>query len=163
MNIDPEIAALTSMLREMPELADDQEALVSAIESETDLFEALNRLILSSNEDNADAEARGRLADAYQAAKGRLEHRAKRKLDAVASIMARFNIRRADLAVGKVSCIRGKETVRVVEVDDLPQGFFEVETRRVAKMDEIRAAFDAGQVIPGALSVIGRDYIRVLK
>ena len=161
MSVFNEAATFARILREMPEIAADEEALLATLESETNFAEAVNLVLKSAKEDEATAKARAGLADDYRSQGNAYATRARKKREAIARIMGGIGIKKLSVECGNVSLVRGRTAPRVVDADALPQGFFTLETNRVADMDAIKSAVAEGDAIPGVIMHTGNDYITV--
>ena len=161
MSVYNEAQRFAQILREMPEIASDDEAVMATLGSETDFIEAVNRVLKSAKEDDATAEARKRLAKEYAEQASAYELRADKKRSGIARVMGEFGLKKLALDCGNVSLVKGRKYPKVVVLSDLPQGFYTETTIRHADKDAIKAAIAADESIPGVELQTSNDYIQV--
>lgn len=158
-----DIANFRRIIHEHPEIAEDEKLLADMLDAETDIPEAINRLVLSAGEDEAMANARRALANEYIRSARGMDDRAERKRTAICQIMAAIGIRSVKVVAGNVIHMRGRMTNKVTDANDLPQGYYREIVTRKPDYSAINSAVADGEQIPGVERVMGNDFIYVRK
>lgn len=152
-------AQITNLLAAYPELAEDDDLRADMFEGETDLEKIVTRCL----SDRQDAET---MAAAVKARIGDLSERMKRyerKSAAMKSLildmMATADLPKLELAEATLSLRDPVPSVNVLDVDELPQGFFKLEKR--ADKTAIKKSILAGDPIPGAELQLGDQTLTI--
>jgi hypothetical protein len=139
---------IDTLLRENPELADDEELRKDCLEGETDAHKFLERMAAGIREDaalmNGIAELRTSLGERSDAAARRIE--ARREL--AQKIMEAANLRKVVLPAATLSIRETGPAVRILDEKLIPEEFWRIkrEPNRVA----IKAALLDGGLVAGA-------------
>lgn len=150
---------VSAMLAAFPEMADDEALRADMVEGSTDLESVLSRVIDHRQEaKEVVAAIKARMGDIADR-----RARYERRVEAMTSLAKRLlTISGRDSIVlpeATVSLSAGRESVEVVDVDALPQGYFV--TERKADKTAIGAALKKGDEIPGARLVRSDDSLTV--
>lgn len=144
---------ILSLIAVYPEIEEDATLLADMVEGETDLHLVLGKLVSERRE----AET---LASAIKDRENDLSERRKRferKADGVKKIMLQLmevaHQDKVTLPEATLSITKARSSVEIVNVDDLPQGYFR--TERKALSSEIKTALEAGEKVPGAELKLG--------
>lgn len=152
-------AQVARLIEAMPELAEDEDLRLGMIEGETDLLKILDRLVKEELDAEAVAEGLGlRMRDMSTRA-GRFMRKAEAMRELIKSLMKAAKQDKITLPEATISISKPRMSVGIENVDDLPQGFFK--TERKADKAAIKAAFDAGEQVPGAFKVLGSEGLRI--
>lgn len=132
-----------------PEIAEDAEFMADVLEGETDLHKVIERALDERQEAQTMAAAiKEREADLAERRK-RYERRAASMKDLIRELMLAAGQEKLVLPEATLSIAKARASVDVVELYDLPQGFFSLE--RKADKKAIMEAFAAGMEVPGAV------------
>lgn len=142
-----------------PELEDDETLRADMLEAETDLHALINRIIKQKLDADAMASAvKSRKADLAER-QARFERKAEGMKTLAKSLMLAADLPKIMLPDATVSITKPRTRVNIIDVNELPQGYFI--TERKAKSAEIKAALEGGETIPGAELTLGDDGIMV--
>ena len=158
-------AALSFRDRLREEVGDDTDALLSAMDSETDVFDLLRRVLRAADENKRLSKMTTERLKDLQDRKHRFESR-----EEAARGLAYSMIVALDLPGGKfidpevsASCGVTKDKVTVPDPSAAPDEYVEIVTSRVPLMDKIKAYVDAAdempnwvQIVPGAPTITVR-------
>jgi hypothetical protein len=154
-------AQIGALLHAHPELAEDSQLLADMLEGETDVMEAVRRLLTQYNEDRmlraGIKTRRDELKDRDDGIELRMEQVKKTMRELLRLLPDGQRVLR--LAEGTVSWRKpGKQTI-IYNLDMLPQGFYR--TKKEAQMTEITKALTAGEEVPGAQQIDGQDGVTI--
>lgn len=76
-------------------------------------------------------------------------------------LMSTANLPTLPLPEATVSVRAGNTSVSITDIDELPQGYFEIETKRVPLKDAIKASLEAKLKVPGAALVTGENILTI--
>ena len=150
-------AQWASLLASYPELAEDEDLRADTIEAETDAHRILSVLLkrkLDARELATGAKARKIEVGERQA---RLERQEEGCDALIKSLMLAADLQKVTLPEATISITKPRVTVEIVNIDDLPQGFY----RKEPKKTELKAALEGGEEIPGAKLALGDDGLMV--
>ena len=152
-------AAHAALIETHPDLATDDDFLADVIEGETDAPAIMERLIIERRESLANGEAMDKLADDYAALSDRWAARAEARRKLMGLVLDATGLRKMQTPAGTVSVSAGR--VSLVLADDFtpPQGY--ARTRIEPDKTAIKAALEAGEVMPGASLVTGKPIVQV--
>lgn len=152
-------AAHAALIEAHPELASDDDFLADVIEGETDAPAIMQRLIIERRESLANGEAMDKLANDYAALSDRWTARAEARRKLMGLVLDAVGLRKMTTPAGTVSVSAGR--VSLVLADDFtpPQGY--ARTRIEPDKTAIKAALEAGEVMPGASLVTGKPIVQV--
>lgn len=151
--------AIDAMLAAYPELLEDDDLRAGSLEAETPLPELMSRLVRMRQE---------RLAmvaglDAYLEELGLRKERWKRGAEALKGLMLKLmataRLPTLVLPEATIGVARGRDTVSIIDIKDLPQGTYT--TERVPDKAAIKRLLDAGEDVPGAALVTGQNVLTV--
>lgn len=152
-------ALIANLFAKYPELEEDAELRADVLEGETDLNRLVDFAVREALDAKAMAEARKARIDDLSSLKARSERKAAAMRDLVKGLMKAAQLTKIALPDATVSVTKARQSVEVTDIDALPQGFFTLE--RKAKSAEIKAALDAGEIIPGAELKTGDEGLTV--
>lgn len=147
------------ILEAYPELAEDESLRADILDAETDFHKLIDALVkrkLDAREMAAGAKARKQEVGARQS---RFERQEAGFDTLIKSLMQFADMQKVVLPEATVSITKPRTKVNVLDVNELPQGFYVVE--RKPKSAEIKAALEAGEQVPGAELVLGEDGLMV--
>lgn len=140
-----------------PELAEDEELRLDTLEGETEFNSIMARLVrrkLDAREMATGAKARKADVAERQA---RFEKQEETFDALIKSLLQAADLPKLVLPEATLSITQPRTRVNVIDVNELPQGFFE----RRAKAAEIKAALERGEQIPGAELALGDEGLMV--
>lgn len=151
--------AIDAMLAAYPELMDDDELRADSLEAETPLPELMSRLVRWRQEELASIAG----LDAYLEELGLRRARKMRRVDGLKGLMLKLmasaKLPSLVLPEATIGVSAGRNTVSIVDIDALPQGYFT--TTRHADKAAIKRALEANEDVPGAALVIGENVLTV--
>ena len=152
-------AHVASLLERHPELVEDEDLRADMFEGETDLHSIVNRLVsIKLDADAMAAAVKARKQDIADR-QSRFERKAEGAKTLLKDLLIAADLPKVTLPEATVSITKPRTKVNILDVNDLPQGFYAVE--RKAKAAEIKAALEAGETIPGAELTLGSEGIMV--
>lgn len=152
-------AHIASLFAAYPELAEDDELRADMIEGETNLNRIMDKLLSIYMEAQSSAAATKQRKVDIADRQVRFERKAEGAKALMKSVMQAADLPKLQLPEATVSITKPGTKVNVLDVNELPQGFFVVE--RKAKSAEIKEALEKGESIPGAELVLGDEGIMV--
>lgn len=159
MDADTVRAAVSRLLADYPDLADDESLRMDTIEGETDLFKIVARAV----DERADAETIALAIKERQSALADRRARYERKSEAmkslIQSLMDAANLHKITLPEATVTVNEPRTSVNVTDIDALPQGFYRVS--KSADKTALKAALMAGEIIPGAEMQFGEPSLTI--
>ena len=147
-NVDQIRRDIESLLREYPDLADDEELRLDMLEGITDMREALDILVAQAQETGTLCEAlRDRMAD-LRSRRERLEHRIDVLRGVMLKIMQSADLKKIELAEATLTQ-RGQapQVVGNITPDELPDNLCRI--KREPNVTKIREALLRGDLVPG--------------
>lgn len=154
-------SAIDAMLKAYPELMDDEDLRSDMLSAETSLPAVLSKVVRASEERAALAEGLGLYIKKLEARKTRLERGGDGLRSLALRLMATAKLPSLTLPEATVSVRAGINSVSITDIDELPQGYFTVETKRVPLKEAIKASLEAKQKVPGAALVTGENILTV--
>jgi hypothetical protein len=152
-------AHVASLLEQHPELVEDEDLRADMFEGETDLHSIVNRLVsIKLDADAMAAAVKARKQDIADR-QSRFERKAEGAKTLLKDLLIAADLPKVTLPEATVSITKPRTKVNILDVNDLPQGFYAVE--RKAKAAEIKTALEAGEKIPGAELTLGSEGIMV--
>jgi hypothetical protein len=143
-------------------LSDDDEALkLDMLEGETSLNEIVSRLLADNEDDEGIIAALDAQIDIRAERKQRLQHRIDGRKTAIASLMDCARVTKLPLPEATLSLRTLQPRPKVVDVEQLPNGFFIEEAVRKANLDAINEAVERGETIPGVIVTNGGSSLTV--
>lgn len=161
-NADAVKVQITQLLNEHPELAEDNTLLMDMLEGETEIMVVVRQLLLQHAEDTMLIGGIMERKKQLDVRKGRLEHRIETMRATMASLLnllpdGQKTLRLAEATVSYKKAGAGKAFVH--DLDMLPQGFYR--TKKEADLVAIGAALKAGEEVPGAQLMPGKDGVTI--
>lgn len=146
-------AQITNLLAAYPELAEDDDLRADMFEGETDLEKVVTRCL----SDRQDAEAmavavKSRIGDLTDRMR-RYERKSAAMRALILGMMEAADLPKLELAEATLSLREPVPSVNVIDIDELPQGFYKIEKR--ADKAAIKKSILAGEPVPGAELVLG--------
>lgn len=146
-------AQITNLLAAYPELAEDDDLRADMFEGETALDKIVGRCLSERQEAETMAAAvKGRIADLNERMK-RYERKSAAMKTLILDMMSAADLPKLELVEATLSLRDPVPSVNVIDVEELPQGFFKVEKR--ADKTAIKKSILAGEPVPGAELVLG--------
>lgn len=147
------------LLKAYPELAEDEELRVDVLEAETDLHRLAGRILDMKLTARAMAAGAKLRRQELNERIGRFERQEDAYTALLHSLMATADVQKLTLPEATVSITKPRKKVNIIDINELPQGFYEV--ARKAMTAEIKSALEAGEHIPGAELVLGDEGLMV--
>lgn len=152
-------AEIDRLLSAYPELADDETLRLDMIEAETDFMKILSRVVNARADKLAFADAmKARMSDLSER-KARYERGAEAMKALAHTLLTAAGQDKVTLPEATVFVTQPRTTVNVLNVDDLPQGYFRV--KREADKTAIKSALEQGEQIPGAELAFGDEGLTI--
>lgn len=152
-------AHVANLLAAYPELAEDEDLRADMIEGETSMVPLVERLLKIKLDADTMAEAiKARKQDIAER-QARFERKGEGAKKLIKSVMLAADLPKLTLPDATVSITKPRTKVNILDLNELPQGFFV--TERKAKSAEIKAALEAGETIPGAELALGDEGLMV--
>lgn len=152
-------AEIDRLLSMYPELAEDETLRADMIEAETDAVKVIEAALSERQEASAIEAAIASRIDDLVARKQRFVRKAEAMKALVKSVMQAAMLDKLTLPEATLSITKPRTSVNVLNVDDLPQGYFK--SVRQADKTAIKAALERGEKIPGAELALGEDGLMV--
>lgn len=144
---------VAKLIEAYPDLAEDDTLRADVIEGETNAYRVLERALAERQEAETMAGAiKAREVDLSER-RGRFERKSEAMRWLIKSIMRAAKLDKATLTEASLTITKPRTSVEVLNVDDLPQGYFK--TVRQADKTAIKSALEKGDQIPGAELVTG--------
>lgn len=152
-------AQIQALVAAYPELEEDAMLMADMLEGETELNRVLEKLLNERRE----AET---IATAIKEREGDMSERRKRferKADGMKKIMLQLmevaHQDKVTLPEATLSITKPRASVEIMNIDDLPQGYFRSERKPLTA--EIKTALEKGNEIPGARLALGNAGLTV--
>jgi hypothetical protein len=140
--------ALLSALRE--ESAWSEQDAEVAVESETNLLEALEAALLANAEDAAHVDAIGVVVANLKARASRKAARIERRKGAIMSALEIAGLQKIELATATLSVGKGHRKVIIIEEEAIPAEFMREKVTRYPDKEAIGKAIAEKRQVPGA-------------
>lgn len=138
---------------------DDAQAFLDTLDGETDAISALDRLIEADQDAKAHAEAiKARIGDMRNRLT-RAERRSQAAREGICALLDAMGERKVTRPLATVSRLAGRVSCQITDEDAVPTQLCEV--KRVVDKAAVKAALEAGEVVPGAELVKGADSVSV--
>lgn len=152
-------AHITNLLAAYPELAEDDDLRADMFEGETDLEKIVTRCLSDRQEAEMMAGAvKVRIADLSERMK-RYERKSAAMKSLILDMMATADLPKLELAEATLSMRDPVPSVNVLDIEELPQGFYKTEKR--ADKTAIKKSILAGEPVPGAELVLGDQTLTI--
>jgi hypothetical protein len=142
-------------------IRDDPDFLTDAIEGETDLFEAIDRLVASIQEDAALIRGIGGVMADLKARKERIESRFDMKRTLIAKAMDLAEIKKRESPAGTVSLKRVPPCAIITDESAIPSRFWKAQAPKLDRAAVSHALRDEGIEVPGATLSNGAPTIAI--
>lgn len=142
-----------------PELEEDSGLFADVLEGETNLFELIDQALDLKLDADEMADAIKARVDGLQVRRKRFEDKSDAMKSIIQQLMAVANQRKITRPVATISLTAARTNTVVSDVAELPQGFFKLE--RKADIQAITAALSAGETVPGAATVTGKQGLMI--
>lgn len=152
-------ADVAALMAAHPELAEDADFAADVIEGETDAAAIVERLIIERREAIANAEAMSKLASEYERLSERWMARADHKRAVVGLVLDATGQAKIKTPAGTASLQAGRVSLELAPDFTPPQGYARVKVE--PDKTAIKAALEAGEVMPGARLVTGKPIVRI--
>jgi hypothetical protein len=150
---------IDNLIISYPELAEDEELRAGMIDGETNLLTIVNRIVGHKlDADTMVGQIKQRQSDLSER-KARFERRSEAMKTLLKNILSRANLDKIVTPEATVSITRPRESVSIIDIEALPQGFYK--TERVADKVAIGNALKTGEDVPGAGLCYGEAGISV--
>jgi hypothetical protein len=152
-------AEVAKLLATLPELAEDEALKLSMIEGETDALKVISKAL----EQRQEAEmmiggVKARIIE-LTARQGRYERLSASMKLLIRNIMRAAGLNTLALPEASLSLTKARESVSILNIDELPQGTFKLV--RVPDKKAIGELLAAGEQIPGAGLVLGETGLTI--
>jgi hypothetical protein len=152
-------AQIINLINAYPELAGDDELRADMFEGETDLEKVVSRCLNASMEASSMVDAIKSRESDLRERRSRYERKAAAMKALILDMMTTADIPKMELAEATLSMRDPVPGVNVVNVDDLPQGYFKVEKK--ADKTAIKKSILAGETVPGAELELGSQTLTI--
>lgn len=161
LHLDAEFvkAEIAKLIDAYPDLADDEALRLDAIEGETNAHRIIERALEQRQEAETMAGALRERVVNLAARQGRFLRKSAAMKELIRHIMKAARLDKLQLPEATLSLVTPKTSVGIEDLEELPQGFYR--TIREPDRAAIKAAFDAGQQVPGAILVTGSDGLMI--
>lgn len=150
---------LGRILVEFPELAEDDILRADFVEGETDAFAIISRALSERMEAETMVDAiKSREAD-MATRRVRFERKSDAMRSLIKGIMQAGDLSKLTLPEATLSISKPRVSVNVIDVNELPQGFYR--TERKADKTALKQALEKGEVIPGAELSMGDETLTI--
>lgn len=150
---------IANLIEAYPEIQDDEELLADMLEGETDLHRVISKAVSKKLDAKTMVQAlKAREADMKER-RSRFERQDELFTALISQMMEIAGLKKLALPEATVSMTSPRDSVEILDIDALPQGFFKVERKALSK--EILAAIKAGEAIPGAALRTGESGLMV--
>jgi len=162
MRVQPELIRRTveALLLEHPEVREDEDLRITAIEGETDTFELLAIALDDIREAQMMRSAITEHIEALRARATRFERREEFQRKLVLRIMEAAKLCKAVLPQATLSVRPAPRAVRIINQAFIPDPFWRV--KREPDLSQIKAALKAGTDVPGAALSNAPDTLAIL-
>lgn len=152
-------AEIDRLLTAYPELAEDETLRLDTLDGETNLTAIIERALTERQDALSMVGAVKERMDALAVRKGRYERKDKAMKALIKGLMEVADIPKLQLAEATLSVTSPRMTVNVLNVDELPQGYYR--TKKEADKTALKSALEQGEQIPGAELVLGESGLTV--
>lgn len=152
-------AEIDRLLAAYPELAEDETLRLDTLDGETNLTAIIERALSERQDALVMVAAIKERLDALGSRKSRYERKDKAMKALIKGLMEVADIPKLQLAEATLSVTSPRMTVNVLNVDDLPQGYYR--TKKEADKTALKSALEKGEKIPGAELVLGESGLTV--
>jgi hypothetical protein len=152
-------AEIGKLLDRFPELKEDPELRLDAIEGETDAHRIISRALSERQEAQMMVDAIGARVTDLAGRRARYERKGEFMKELIRGVMKAAKLDKLALPEATVSILPGRSSVGISDLNELPQGFYK--TSREADKAAIKKALDAGEDVPGAHMVIGSEGLSI--
>lgn len=143
-------------------LSDDDEALkLDMLEGETSLNEIVSALLAANEDDEGTMANLDAQIDVRAARKERLGNRIEARKKAIGSLMDCARVTKLPLPEATLSLRTLQPRPKVVDVNELPIGFYADKVVRQANLEAIKDAVERGATIPGVVMTNGGSSLTV--
>lgn len=148
--------AVTNILNLLGE-EDDERLKLDTLEGETPLFDFIQLLMDGIEHDEGVIEQLGQQIAARKVRAERAGLRIEQRKNLILSLMETARLSKIPLPEATVWTSERKPTFKVTDVEQLPKGYFTIETVRTRKpnKDKIAAAFEKGVLLAGVTKTNG--------
>lgn len=144
---------INGLMADYPELVEDESLRADMFEGSTGLHDILERALDERARAEEMVSGIKDRASSLAARKARFERKSEAIKKLMAGLMRIAELSKIDLPEATISITKGRQSVNIINVMDLPQGFYATERKPDRKA--ILAAMQAGEEIPGAELVTG--------
>lgn len=136
------------LLTSFPELAEDETALADTLDGETGLLDAVSSLIRSAREDEAMEAGLDSMINEMRERKTRFGSRSEKRREAALALMQSADLRKIERPDFTATIGNGRAKVIISDQAAIPISLCRITTS--PDKTAIKAALDAGEVVPGA-------------
>lgn len=161
VHVDAQIikAQIARLLTEYPELADDESLRADVLEGETNLHRLIEAALSERQTAETMAAAIKEREAALYARRGRFERKSEAMKRLIKSVMLAADLPKLALPEATLSITAPRVTVNVLDVNELPQGYYRV--KREADKAALKSALEKGEQIPGAELALGDEGLTI--
>lgn len=147
------------LLAAYPEIEEDDDLRADVLEGETDLHQLVDRILrMKLDADTMAAAVKARKQEIAER-QTRFERKAEGAKALLKSLLIAADVPKVTLPDATVSITKPRTKCVIDDVNELPQGFYEIE--RKAKAADIKAELEAGRDVPGARLELGQEGLMV--
>lgn len=141
-------AIIADLKARYPELEEDAGLFADVLEGETNLFELIDQALeIKLDADEMEQAIKGRI-EGLQVRRKRSQDKSEAMKAIIQQLMTLANQQKVVRPVATVSITKPRESVLIVDADQLPQGLYELV--RKPKTEMIAADLKRGEEVPGA-------------
>jgi hypothetical protein len=149
-NIDELRRQIEALIRDNPDMMEDEYLRVDMLDGETDIKGALTALVAEVGYSEAIVEALAQRMQKYTARKARIAHRAEVLRELILKVLQSADLKKIELAEATLSQTkRPPQIIGEPDADELPDEL--VKIKREPDKAKIRAALLAGVTVPGVV------------
>lgn len=152
-------SALINILAAYPELADDEQLALDNFEGETNLFEIISLILKNKSESDFFVSGIKEHINSLSARKARYEKNSEGYRKLILELMNIAKLDKIPLPEATIFRTKGRETIIVKDVSELPQGYYNIE--RTADIKAIKDCINSGGEVAGAFIEIGQPSLTI--
>lgn len=161
LRLDVVKSAVRNLLLQHPELAEDEDLRLTAIEGETDALEAIDRLLADDAEDECRVKALNDRAQEVGKRVGRIQRRIEKRRDLIAAVMMAADLKTIPLPEATITLAAGSQKIVVSTAAEIPIDLLRTKTTTAPDIDALRKAIKDGRHIPGVTMSNGAPSLRI--
>ena len=139
------------LLLEFPELVEDEQLLMDAIEGQTDLVEIVKRLVDAVSETGDWVDVLSERINTIKARRDRLKRRVSFWRAMALRLMEAAQIKKLEFSEASIHVVNAAETVEVISEEEIPEEYVRTEIVKTVDKVELKRALKSGRSVPGVV------------